>query len=220
MARESLAAKKARAAQIEDRMYEHYGPGKSSLNYNNPFELTVSVVLAAQCTDEAVNKVTPTLFGKYPTPYELAGAKIAMVEDIIHPLGFFRAKAANIVALSQMLITDYDGVVPQDMKELQRLPGVGRKTANCVMCEAFKNPQGIAVDTHVYRIAHRLKLAQASDDTPDKTEAALLKIFDPSVWGFVNHQWVWFGREFCKARHPLCSECFIGDLCPTRGTWE
>lgn len=220
MARESLTSKRKRAAAIEDRMYEYYGPGKSSLNYKNPFELTVSVVLAAQCTDDAVNKVTPTLFEAYPTPYKLAAANLGAVENIIHPLGFFRAKAANIVALSQMLITEFDGEVPQDMLKLQKLPGVGRKTANCVMCEAFKDPQGIAVDTHVYRIAHRLKLAAPSDDTPDKTEAVLLKVFDPSVWGFVNHQWVWFGREFCKARRPRCAECIIGDLCPTRGQWE
>ncbi len=218
MPRESIAVKKARAAQVEQRMFEHYGAGSCSLNYGSPFQLTVAVVLSAQCTDAAVNKVTPTLFKHYPTPVELASARIEDVETIIRSLGFFRAKAKNLVALARTLLTDFAGEVPSDLTSLQTLPGVGRKTANVVMCEAFRNPQGIAVDTHVFRIAHKLKLAGPSADTPDKTERALTTLYPQSDWLYINHQWVHFGRDFCRARNPRCSECFIGDLCPSCGS--
>lgn len=219
MARESLASKKERAALIEERMYAHYGPGKTSLDYNSPFQLTVAVVLSAQCTDAAVNKITPTLFESYGTPKKMANASVADIEEIIHPLGFFHAKARNLVALAQTCVAEFGGEIPADIDKLQMLPGVGRKTANCVMCEAFRDPQGIAVDTHVFRIAHRLKLAGPSADTPQKTEDILLKVFPREDWLYVNHQWVHFGREFCRARNPLCAECIVGDLCPTRGLW-
>lgn len=215
MARESIESKRKRAQAIEQRMFEHYGPGKASLDYKTPFQLTVAVVLSAQCTDEAVNKATPALFERYGTPELMAQADVADVEQMIRSLGFFRAKARNIVALAQMCIADFGGEIPCDINELQKLPGVGRKTANCVMCEAFGDPQGIAVDTHVYRIAHRLKLAGPSADTPDKVEGVLLKVFPRSDWLYINHQWVHFGREFCRARNPLCSTCIIGDICPS-----
>lgn len=187
-------------------MYDHYGPGECSLNYADPFQLTVAVVLSAQCTDAAVNKVTPALFEKYPTPLEMAQANVKDIEEIIHPLGFFRSKAQKLVGLAQMVISDFGGEIPQDVDALQKLPGVGRKTANVVMCEAFKDPQGIAVDTHVFRIAHKLKLVGPSADTPDKTEAILLKVFPREQWLYVNHQWVHFGREFCVARRPKCAD--------------
>ncbi len=219
MARESLASKQERAALIEERMYAHYGPGKTSLDYNSPFQLTVAVVLSAQCTDAAVNKITPTLFENYGTPEKMANASVADIEEIIHPLGFFHAKARNLVALAQTCVAEFGGEIPANIDKLQMLPGVGRKTANCVMCEAFRDPQGIAVDTHVFRIAHRLKLAGPSADTPQKTEDILLKVFPREDWLYVNHQWVHFGREFCRARNPLCAECIVGDLCPTRGLW-
>ena len=215
MARESLASKQARAALIEERLFAYYGPGKASLDYRTPFELTVAVVLSAQCTDAAVNKVTPTLFERYPTPQDLASADVADVEQIIHALGFFRSKAKNLVALAQTVMADFGGSVPADVDLLQKLPGVGRKTANCVMCEAFKDPQGIAVDTHVYRIAHRLKLAGPSADPPQKVEDLLLKVFPQSDWGYVNHQLVHFGREFCRARNPRCDACILNDICPS-----
>ena len=143
--------------------------------------------------------------------------KPAEIEEIIHSLGFFRSKAKNLVALAQTLLADFGGIVPDDVDELQKLPGVGRKTANVVMCEAFKNPQGIAVDTHVFRIAHRFGFATRNDDTPAKTEAKLLKIYPQSDWLYINHQWVHFGREFCRARNPLCAECPVNSLCPSFG---
>ena len=207
MPRESKAAKQARAQKVEERMLAHYGEGECSLDYeSDPFRLVCAVVLSAQCTDAAVNKVTPSLFKKYPTCSQLAQAKVTDVEKIIHSLGFFRAKAANLIKLSQMLVSDFVGEVPNDINLLQKLPGVGRKTANVVMCEAFRNPQGIA---------HRLKFAGPSADTPDKTEKALLNIYPQKDWLFINHQWVHFGREFCRAQRPRCADCIIGDLCPS-----
>ncbi len=220
MARESLASKQERAALIEERMYDYYGPGKASLDYRDPFTLTVAVVLSAQCTDAAVNKVTPTLFDAFPTPHAMAQASIPEIEAIIRPLGFYHSKAKSLLGLAQAVVADLGGEIPADIDLMQKLPGVGRKTANCVMCEAFKDPQGIAVDTHVFRIAHRLKLAGPSADTPQKTEDILLKVFPHSQWGYINHQWVHFGREFCRARNPRCADCIVGDLCPTRGQWE
>ena len=214
MPRENLTQKRQRAAEIERRMYSKYGEGACSLEHTDPFTLTIAVVLSAQCTDAAVNKITPTLFKKYKTPEALAHARVEDVESIIHPLGFFRSKAKNIIALAQTLLAEFGGEIPNDVEKLQKLPGVGRKTANVVMCQAFRNPQGIAVDTHVFRIAHQLGFATRNDDTPSKVEAKLLKIYPQSDWLYINHQWVHFGREFCIARRPRCTDCFISDLCP------
>lgn len=217
MPRETMTAMRQRAADVERIMFDVYGEGACSLDYRTPFQLTCAVVLSAQCTDAAVNKVTPELFTRFGTPEAMASASLSDVEQIIHSLGFFRSKSKNLVALAQTLLVEFSGEVPNDVDALQKLPGVGRKTANVVMCEAFRNPQGIAVDTHVFRIAHRLKFATRNDDTPDKTEAKLLKIYPQPDWLYINHQWVHFGREFCRARNPRCAECPLGDLCPSRG---
>lgn len=217
MPRENLTRMRERAAAIEERMLAHYGEGACSLDYESPFTLTVAVILSAQCTDAAVNRVTPALFAAYGTPEKMAAASLADVEEIIHPLGFFRTKAKNIIACAQTVLAEFGGEVPNDIDQLQKLPGVGRKTANVVMCEAFRNPQGIAVDTHVFRIAHRLRFATRNDDTPAKVEAKLLKIYPQRDWLFINHQWVHFGREFCSARNPKCADCIVADLCPSRG---
>ena len=219
-AKTSLKAAKpwtpAEVREVFSRFRKANPEPKGELEHVNPFTLLVAVVLSAQCTDAAVNKATPTLFAAYPTPYDMAQARVGDVEKLIHSLGFFRAKARNLVALSQMLVADFDGRVPNDMAKLQKLPGVGRKTANVVMAEAFKNAEGIAVDTHVYRIAHCLKFAGPKADTPDKVERRLLSIYPKEDWLFINHQWVHFGRDFCRAQRPLCTECFIADLCPSR----
>ncbi len=216
MPRETMTQKRERASEIEERMFDYYGAGECSLDYADPFSLVIAVILSAQCTDAAVNKITPILFERFPDAQALAQADSAEVADIIHPLGFYKNKTKNIIACAQAVVADYGGVVPHDITELQKLPGVGRKTANCVMCEAFRDPQGIAVDTHVFRIAHRLGFATRNDDTPDKVEAKLLKLYPQQDWLYINHQWVHFGREFCTARNPKCESCIIGaDLCPS-----
>ena len=197
MPRENLTQKRERAAEIERRMFEHYGEGACSLDHVDPFTLTVAVILSAQCTDAAVNKVTPELFARFGTPEAMA--------------------AKNLKACAQTVLAEFGGEVPRTMADLQKLPGVGRKTANVVMCQAFRDPQGIAVDTHVFRIAHQLGFATRNDDTPEKVEAKLMKIYPQPDWLYINHQWVHFGREFCVARRPKCQECFLADICPSSG---
>mgnify|MGYP004578838629 FL=1 len=218
MPRETVAAKRERAIEVARRMNEHYPAAECALHYwGDPFRLTIAVLLSAQTTDKGVNKVTPALWERYPTAADLAQANVADVEEIIRTIGFFRSKAANCVKCAQMVVADYGGEIPRDLDELQKLPGVGRKTANVVLNEAFGIVEGIAVDTHVFRIAHKLKLAGPSADTPAKTEQVLLKLYPREYWGPINHQWVLFGRETCIARRPKCGECFLADLCPNRG---
>lgn len=214
MPRESKVCKTQRAIEICQRMNKRYPRERCHLNYETPFQLTIAVMLSAQTTDAGVNKVTPALFNKFGTPELMAQAPLGEVMDIIHSLGFYKTKAANCINCARMLLTDFGGEVPQDIELMQRLPGVGRKTANVVLNEAFGIVEGIAVDTHVYRIAHKLKLAGPSADTPAKTETQLLRTIPKEYWGPVNHQWVVFGREVCIARRPKCAECFINDLCP------
>lgn len=214
--RESMKAKRERALAIAERMDAHYPEPECALVYGgDPFRLTIAVLLSAQTTDKGVNKVTPALWERYPTIADLAAADVADVEDIIRTIGFYRTKAANCIKCAQMVLSEYGGEIPRDIDEMQKLPGVGRKTANVVLNEAFGIVEGIAVDTHVFRIAHRLKFSNA--ETPAKTELDLLKLYPRDHWGPVNHQWVLFGREVCDARKPKCAECFIGDLCPSRG---
>lgn len=214
MAREKIADKRARALAVADRMNNYYGQAECALNYTSPFTLTIAVLLSAQTTDAGVNKVTPILFDRYGTPEAMAQADVEDVMNIIHSIGFYRNKAKNCIATAQMIMSDFGGEVPHTMEELQRLPGVGRKTANIVLNEAFGIAEGIAVDTHVFRIAHILKFAGPSADTPAKTEEVLLRLYPQKYWKPINHQWVLFGREFCIARRPRCTQCFISDLCP------
>lgn len=211
-----MKAKRERALAIEERMNAHYPQAECALHYDgDPFRLTIAVLLSAQTTDKAVNKVTPALWERYPTPENLASADPRDVENIIHTIGFYRTKAANVIKCAQMVMSEFGGEVPRTMEDLQRLPGVGRKTANIVLNEGFGIVEGIAVDTHVFRIAHQLRLSSA--DTPLKTEQDLLEIYPRELWGPINHQWVLFGRETCIARHPRCDECFLADLCPSYG---
>ncbi len=210
--------KRQRALDIAERMNEHYPAAECALDYGgDPFRLTIAVLLSAQTTDKGVNKVTPKLWECYPTPQDLAAADVSDVEGIIKTIGFYHAKAANCIKCARMVVSDFGGEIPQDMQQLQKLPGVGRKTANVVLNEAFGIVEGIAVDTHVFRIAHKLKLVGPACDTPQKTEDALLKLYPRSCWGPINHQWVLFGRQTCIARRPKCEECFLSDLCPSCG---
>lgn len=216
MARESKKAKLERALAIAERMNARYPEPECALLYwGDPFRLTIAVLLSAQTTDKGVNKVTPALWERYPTIPDLASANVTDVEEIIRSIGFYRTKAANCIKCAQMVLSEYGGEIPRDIDELQKLPGVGRKTANVVLNEAFGIVEGIAVDTHVFRIAHRLRFSK--EETPAKTEKDLLALYPRENWGPINHQWVLFGREVCDAKKPKCGECFICDLCPSCG---
>jgi len=162
-----------------------------------------------------VNKVTPELFKHYGTPEKMAQAPLTHVEEIIHSLGFYRSKARHCIECAQMIMTDFGGEVPQTMTELQRLPGVGRKTANIVLNVGFGKVEGIAVDTHVFRIARKLRFS--AKKTPQEVELDLLKLYPQEYWESVNSQWILFGREVCIARRPQCATCWLADLCPSAG---
>lgn len=214
MAKESLKNKKVRAKKIVDVLNEYLGESKTELLYwDDPFKLVIAVALSAQTTDKAVNKVTPLLWEIYPDVYKLSEAKLSKVEQILRPLGFYKNKAKNSINCAKIIVEQYNGQVPQTMNELQKLPGVGRKTANIVLNVAFDKVEGIAVDTHVYRISHRLMLSDAPN--PAKTEPDLLKIFDKKDWKNLNHQLVLFGRYTCISRNPNCTGCPLSKLCPS-----
>ena len=197
--------------EIIDNLIKEYPDTKGSLNFNNPFEILVAVCLSAQCTDERVNQVTPDLFKKFPTPELMAKADIVDLEALIHSCGFYRNKAKNLKAASQKIVYEFDGKVPQTMDELMSIPGVGRKSANVIMLEAFNDAQGIAVDTHCKRVSNRIGFSKESD--PAKIEKDLLKALPKSYWVTVNHLLIDHGRKICKAQKPLCSICTIKTQC-------
>lgn len=203
--------KKDEAIEIIKILKEYYPDATCSLDFTNPFEMMISVMLSAQCTDERVNKTTPALFSKYNTPEALANIDIKELENIIHPCGFYKNKAKNIKACSKKLIEEYNGIVPEDMEKLQSLPGVGRKSANVIMLEAFHNPQGIAVDTHAKRISNKMGFSKESE--PEKIEKDLLKQIPKEYYYDVNHLFVWHGRNICNARNPKCDECPVNKYC-------
>ena len=182
-----------------------------SLDFTTPFELVIAVMLSAQCTDERVNKTTPAIFAKYNKPEHFANMDIHVLEQLIHSCGFYRNKAKNIIACSKKLLTDFGGEVPQTIEELTSLPGVGRKSANVVMLEAFNKPVGIAVDTHAKRISNRLGLS--TETTPEKIELDLIKLFPKEYLKDINHLLVFHGRKICDSRNPKCDICTINHLC-------
>ncbi|MBE6039952.1 MAG: endonuclease III [Clostridiales bacterium] len=181
-----------------------------ALDHRSSYELLVAVVLSAQTTDVSVNKVTPELFRKYPDPASLAAADQADVMDTIKTIGLYRNKSANIIKLAQKLTEDYDGIVPSDFNELVKLPGVGRKTANVVMAEAFGKP-AIAVDTHVFRVANRIGLTDADD--VNKTEDQLKERLPEDQWIRAHHLLIFHGRKVCHARKPDCEACGLNEIC-------
>lgn len=209
MSRESMTHKRERALEVCKRMAELYPNAECALHFHDPFSLVIAVLLSAQTTDASVNKVTPILFGRWPDAAALAGAPLGEVEEVLHPLGFFRSKAKHAVETAQMVTVEFGGHVPSTMEELTRLPGVGRKTANIVLNNAFGIVEGIAVDTHVFRIATRLGFTSAT--SPLDAEKDLLKLIPHEWWGPVNHQWVLYGRQVCDAKKPACvAELEIG----------
>lgn len=182
------------------------------LKYRNPWELLVAVQLAAQCTDARVNLVTPEFFRLWPTPKALVAASINEIEEVIKSTGFYHNKAKNLLACARILENEYAGNVPAKMAELIKLPGVARKTANCILYGAFNINEGLAVDTHVKRIAYRLGLTAHFD--PIKIEKDLMTIFPQEEWGNVNFRMVEFGRDVCRAKKPACNECEFLSFCP------
>ncbi|HZK04622.1 MAG TPA: endonuclease III [Actinomycetaceae bacterium] len=212
--RESKQARKARAEEINARLAAAYPDAHCELDFGNPFELLIATVLSAQTTDVRVNSITPELFSRYPGPEALAGAPREDVEQILRPIGFFRTKTKNIIALSHQLTTEFGGTVPDTMEELVTLPGVGRKTANVVLGNAFGVP-GITVDTHVGRLSRRMGLTKNAD--PVKVETDLGVLLPPEEWTMACHRMIFHGRRCCTARKPACERCPVAELCPRIG---
>ncbi len=188
-----------------------YPDAKCSLNFRTPFELLVAVVLSAQCTDNRVNLTTPKIFSKCSAPEDFANIDIKTLESLFHPCGFYKTKAKNIKATSKILVEKYNSIVPDNMQDLMSLPGVGRKSANVIMLEAFNLPQGIAVDTHCKRISNRLGLSKESD--PKKIEQDLIKIIPKEYFKDVNHLLIWHGRNICTSQNPKCDKCPLQKYC-------
>ena len=213
MPRESKKAKTARAAEAFDLLTEEYPEAHCELDFVDAFQLGVATILSAQTTDVRVNMVTPELFRRYPGAEALANAAQEDVEQVVKSTGFFRNKSKNIIGFARGLMADHDGAVPKTMAELSALPGVGRKTANVVVSNAYGVP-AIAVDTHVGRLARRLGFSKHDD--PDKVEADLQKLFDPADWVFLHHGLILHGRRVCAARKPNCAGCGLAAVCPSR----
>jgi endonuclease-3 len=201
------------ARTVVRRLHGEYPDVECALVHENAFELAVATILSAQCTDEMVNRVTPTLFRRYPTPEKLARARTATIEKLIHPTGFFRNKTKSILGLARMLVSDFDGEVPQTMEELLTLPGVARKTANVILGVAYGKAEGVVVDTHVNRLSNRLGLTEQAD--PKKIERDLMELLPRSEWIAVGHLLIWHGRRVCSARKPACDRCLLSDRCPS-----
>ena len=190
---------------------EMYPDATCSLDFTTPFEMGIAVMLSAQCTDERVNKTTPAIFEKYNTPQDFVDIDIEKLEELIYPCGFYKNKAKNIKAYSKMIIEEFGGELPQNIDKLTLLPGIGRKSANVIMLEAFNKPVGIAIDTHAKRISNRLGLSYESD--PSKIEQDLLKQIPKEYYKDVNHILVWHGRNTCDSRKPKCDECKLNKYC-------
>jgi|SRR6185436_4421651 len=211
--RESQKAKRQRAVEILARVRRAYPHSRIALDFRSPLELLVATVLAAQCTDKKINEVTPALFRRYPTARHYAEADLPELEEMVRSTGFYRNKARALKALGQALVADHGGEVPPSMDALVALPGVGRKTANAVLGNAFGQNEGITVDTHVQRLARRLGLTQETD--PEKIEQDLLPLVPREDWTAWSHLLQSHGRAVCKARKPECGVCPVADLCPS-----
>jgi endonuclease III len=206
---------KLQVGRVVRSLVKLYPTVRCALDHRNAFELLVATVLSAQCTDERVNKVTPALFDRFPTPQAMAGAELAEVEALIYPTGFFRAKARNLIALSKAIVGQHEGEVPADLDALMALPGVGRKTANVVLGNAFAIASGVVVDTHVKRLAYRLGLTSKTE--PEAIERELNELLAKKHWIDFSHRLIAHGRSTCDALRPLCQVCPLSDLCPRQG---
>ena len=211
---ESAQELKARASKIYNILGKVFPDAKCELDFENPLQLLIATVLSAQCTDKRVNMVTPALFAKYPTTKEFAAANRLELEELIRSTGFYRNKATSILGLASAIETEFSGQVPDSLEQLVKLPGVGRKTANVVLSNAFETP-GITVDTHVGRIARRLGWTTNTD--PVKVEFDLMEVFAGNKWTLLNHRLIFFGRRICHAKKPACGACPVAKLCPSFG---
>ena len=202
-----------RAPEIYDRLEREYPDAECALDHRNPYELLVATILSAQCTDKRVNMVTPALFEKYPDPQAMSVARQETLEEMIKSTGFFRNKSKSLLGMSNAVVEKHGGMVPRTMDELVALPGVGRKTANVVLGNAFGTNEGVVVDTHVSRLSQRLRLTKHTD--PVKIEQDLIGLFPRERWTMLSHLLISHGREICDARRPLCERCVVNHLCPS-----
>jgi endonuclease-3 len=214
MPRERKVDKEARAREIYQILAATYPDAHCALHHRNAFELTAATILSAQCTDDRVNQVTPALFDAYPDPEALAGAEQEEVEALIHSTGFFRNKAKSLIGMAQVVMTKHGGEIPPRMEDLVHLPGVGRKTANVVLGNAFGIDEGVVVDTHVGRLARRMGFTRQED--PVRIERDLVRLFPRAWWTMLSHLLIFHGRQQCPARRPRCGGCPVANLCPGR----
>jgi endonuclease-3 len=207
-----LAPAAVRAPEIYRRLHREYPDATCALDHRNPYELLVATILSAQCTDKQVNVVTPALFARYPDAAALAAANPEELQGMIKSTGFFRNKTKSLLGMASALTAQHGGRVPNTMDQLVKLPGVGRKTANVVLGNAFEVDEGVVVDTHVSRLSQRLSLSKAVE--PVKIEQDLMSLFPRTQWTMLSHLLISHGREVCIARRPLCERCVVSDLCP------
>ncbi|MEH1818040.1 MAG: endonuclease III [Nostoc sp.] len=210
--KEKLSPLKKRSLEILARLKRLYPDATCSLNYSTPVQLLVATILSAQCTDERVNKVTPALFGKFPDAASLAIADLVELESLVRSTGFYHNKAKNIQAACRMIVTEFNSVVPNQMEQLLKLPGVARKTANVVLAHAYGINAGVTVDTHVKRLSGRLGLTEHTD--PVRIEQDLMSLLPQPDWENWSIRLIYHGRAICKARSPACFACELADLCP------
>ena len=211
--RESAAARAQRAGAILARLRVAYPDARCALDHADAYQLLVATILSAQCTDARVNLVTPAFFARYPTPEDLARAEPAEVEALIRSTGFFRNKTRSLIGMARALVAEHRGLVPRTMEELRVLPGVGRKTANVILGNAYDINEGITVDTHVTRLSRLLGLTR--HDEPVRIEQDLMPLFPREDWALVSHLLIFHGRQVCVARRPRCPQCVLADLCPS-----
>jgi len=222
MADEAIAQKKKRTKKILDGLHKLYPDATCALEHVDAFQLLIATILSAQSTDVTVNKVTPVLFGKYPTPQALAATPPAEIEKIIHQTGFFRQKTKSVIGASRAIAEQFGGKVPNTIEDLITLPGVARKTANVVLGTAFGKNEGVVVDTHVGRLATRLGLTWASKNPKYavRIEQDLMQVVPRDEWTYFGHALIWHGRKICIARKPKCPECVLARWCPSAGAFD
>jgi endonuclease-3 len=213
MPRESKKKRRERAERVYDLLAEEHPDARTALHHANAYQLAVATILSAQCTDERVNAVTPTLFERWPTAADLAGARPRELEKVIRPTGFFRNKTKSLLGMVRAVMEEHAGEIPDTMEALVDLPGIGRKTANVILGNAFGKNEGVVVDTHVRRLSLRLRFT--SHDDPEKIEHDLMGLFPRERWTMLSHLLIFHGRRVCVARRPRCEQCVVSHLCPS-----